>query len=233
MYFRRDVLFNEHSMPFWDARQLIAHTQGDTAHLRRGIAQFTRSVFRDDNDDLNLDIYDENGDPESPLQNLGAANWLPVHDHVTSPLQVGDTLFVNDHPTKITSVSPQQILAKDLLSKSIHIVGPTGQFFHDTSGLLTSARRSTRFRSQSAYFTYNSFGGEVERKKPKTIDLGEDLVGMDFWDHETKDPESAMHLYTVTKAAKHVDNGKTWDCLEYKPANAVHDDTVTTDYSKV
>ena len=99
------------------------------------------------------------GNPESPLQNLGASNWLPIHDHATSPIQVGDTLFVNDHSTEITAISPKQILAKDLLSQAIHVVGPPGQFFHDTSGLLTSARRSTRFRSQQAFFTYNRMGG--------------------------------------------------------------------------
>ena len=43
-----------------------------------------------------------------------------------------------------------------------------------------------------------------------------------------------MHLYTVTKAAKHADDdGKLWDCLEYKPANTFQENTVTTGYSKV
>ena len=74
-------------MPFRDARLLIADANRP-AYLRRGVAQFTRSVFRDDDADFNLDIYDVDGNREVPLQNLGAPNWLPVHDHVSSPIQV-------------------------------------------------------------------------------------------------------------------------------------------------
>jgi hypothetical protein len=54
-YYRRDILFNQRSMPFRDARKLISTPASGPQHVRRGIAPFSRSVFRDNDEDLSLD----------------------------------------------------------------------------------------------------------------------------------------------------------------------------------
>ena len=66
LYFRRDVLFNQNSMPFRDARRLISGPDGCPL-LRRSIADFTRSDFRDDVAEYDLGI---SGEVEQHLCNL-------------------------------------------------------------------------------------------------------------------------------------------------------------------
>jgi hypothetical protein len=51
MYFRKDVLFDQASMPFRDARTLISSVDSGPTDMRRGIAHFTRSTCRDAEDD--------------------------------------------------------------------------------------------------------------------------------------------------------------------------------------
>ena len=52
--FHRDILFNEHSMPFRDARHQLGRLTGVNHYLRRGVGQFSRSILRDTSDTLHL-----------------------------------------------------------------------------------------------------------------------------------------------------------------------------------
>ena len=69
-------------------------------------------------------------------------------------------------------------------------------------------------------------GGEVERnveRNPKvnTSDLGEDLIGMDFWDSESVDSE--MKRFTVTGTSKRKIQNKNYDCVDYQLADGFDD----------
>jgi hypothetical protein len=187
-YYRRDILFNQRPMPFRDARKLISTPASGPQQVRRGIAPFSRSVFRDFDEDMSLDNWDSPDNPESPLCDLGAAAWLPVNDSVASPIQVGDTLFVSDHPTAVISVSPQEIRARNLITNVTHSISPRGQFFRDTEGMLAGGRASTRRRAGTAFYTYNTLGGEIDLPKfeVKRAADGSDLVGSTFWNAENE-----------------------------------------------
>ena len=79
---------------------------------RRGcvvMGQFTRSMLRDGDSDLQLDDWTREGPDQHPMNDLGVADWLPVNDLETSPISVGDTLIVLDQPTEVVGVSPAAI----------------------------------------------------------------------------------------------------------------------------
>jgi hypothetical protein len=137
IYYRRDVLFNEKSMPFRDARNNNLDHSGRPRWLRRDLGQFCRSHTWDIIEDLNLDGWDADGINEPPLNDLGVADWLPLHDGAGSPIQPGDTLFIADNPTEVLLVSPTEIRAKHLLTHEMHIVPASNNFFRDPSGMLT------------------------------------------------------------------------------------------------
>ena len=48
-------------MPFKDARTLITSPTSGPQHLRRGIGHFTRSGFKDAEDDFHLGNWDASG----------------------------------------------------------------------------------------------------------------------------------------------------------------------------
>ena len=221
LYFRRDVLFNQSSMPFRDARTLITTSTSGPMSLRRGIATYTRSEFRDAIEDYNLDHFDVHGNPESPFSDLGAPAFLPVHDHIGSPIQSGDTLFIGDSPTVVTSVSPQVIRSQDLITNTVHETSPAAKFFKDSSNMLTRSRYTTRFRAQPAFFTYNRLGGENDTQEDPSDSKddvrkqdGSDLIGSQFWDSPSEDemPKS----FTVIGTKKHVTGGIQYKMLEYQ-----------------
>jgi hypothetical protein len=221
LYFRRDVLFNQSPMPFRDARTLITTATSGPMSLRRGIATCSRSEFRDATEDYNLDHFDVNGDPESPFSDLGAPAFLPVHDHASSPIQSGDTLFVGDSPTVVTSVSPQMIRSQNLITNTFHETSPTARFFKDSSNLLTRSRYTTRFRTQAAFFTYNRLGGEndtqvdpSESKDDVCKQDGSDLIGSQFWDSPSE--EEMPKSFTVIGTKTHVTGGIQYKMLEYQ-----------------
>jgi len=235
-YQRRDVLFLESSMPFRDARAMMVSADGQASWLRRGLGKFTRSMLRaDDDDDSGLTSWLE----ENPgdLNDIGVAGWLPVHDSVASPIQVGDTLIVLNTPTEVVAVSPDMIQARDLRTRKLLSVPTCNPFFEDRTGMLTGARVSTRFRKQRALFTYNQLGGGkdkpiVEEKKGKKD--GSDLVGSQFWD--TSVGEIIPELYTVTGFEKRaLDNGDptSYNTVGYKLSKELEDPGAEHHFSRV
>jgi hypothetical protein len=245
VYYRRDVLFDQTSMPFRDARTLIASPLSGPTDLRRGIAHFTRSTYRDSDDEYNLDNWDAEGNPEPDLGNCGAESWLPAHDHVSSPIQPGDTLFIADNPTVVTAVSASMISTRDLISDVIHQVSPKARFLRDVSGILTKGRYSTRHRTQAAFFTYDRLGGkndppsntstdldkEINAKRQRQKKDGSDLMGAQFWD--AADEDSIPESFTVTGLRNESVLGKSYQCLEYQLTADLDKSAPVTHYSRV
>ena len=229
IYFRRDVMFNENSMPFRDARALVTTPTSPSALLRRGMGSFTRSMFRDlENEEYNLDIWDSHLNPEPPLCEVGAAAWLPVYDHVGSPIQVGDTLFLSDQPTVVEAVSPTEIRVRNLLNNETETVSPQQRFFSDAAGLLTRGRHSTRFRGAAAFYTYDEPGGNnlsnqdvklPNVQKPSVPVDGSDLVGLQFWD--ANEGESPLSYTIIGTAVQTLDN-TNFKCLKYRRTDQIH-----------
>ena len=124
--FRRDVLFNEHSMPFRDARHQLDHLTGVTHHLRRGVAQFSRSVLRDEDADFNLDSWATT--LQAGIDHTFVGDWHPVCDPLLSPLHIGDTLFLGPTPTAITRLAKYAITCRDLLTDHEITVPANGKF---------------------------------------------------------------------------------------------------------
>ena len=121
-------------------------------------------------------------------------------------------------PTNILSLDAHTIRTQDLLTGHILEVSPSGQFYRDVDGILSSNRPSVRFRSSPVFFTYDALGGAVDRELPRVQDLGSDLAGCTFWDSDS--PSEPQIHYTVDGPSTHTDDqGRTTAVLDYFATN--------------
>ena len=170
--------------------------------------------MRDDLEDFNLNGWDSHDENDEPLlTDLGAGDWLPVANHPSSPITVGDTLFVGSNPTEVVSISPSQIQTRNIITSELRNIQPAGQFFRDDSGMLAEGRKSTRTRKKTAFYTYDKPGGEIERNTSRKCDDGLDLVGQKFWNADSS--EEMPKCFIVLGARNHQDGSQTHKVLDY------------------
>jgi len=178
---RRDVLFNERSMPFVDARMKFTSVTGKPHFATRGVGNFQRSMLRDHDEDYNLDGWDV-GQHAQDICHDTLNDFLPQHDPILSPVKKGDTLFVGATPTTVTSVQLGEITVRDLLSDALITVPTEVNLYVDEVGLLTRERTSTRNRMTRTFFTPDDSKARITKQAAARVRRGEDLVGERFVD---------------------------------------------------
>ena len=207
---RRDVLFNEKSMPFVDARMKFTSVTGKPHFSTRGVGHFHRSMLRETDGDYNLDGWDH-ADYSATVCNDTLNEYLHQHDPVLTPLRKGDTLFVGSTPTTVTNVAWGEVTTRDLLSDALLVVPTDASLYRDSEGLLVGHRYSLRNRTAAVFFTPDDSKARIAKQAAAHLRKGEDLVGRTFVDSIT--PSRPPVEFTVTGTCRFENK----PALAYKP----------------